>query len=473
MDFWTLGLIFLGISTTAGAVNFIVTIFALRAPGMSLNRMPLFVWTMLATAFAILFALPALTLDAALLFLDREFGARFFDPAANGSPLLWQHLFWVFGHPDVYIMFLPAVGIVSSIVPVFSRRPIVAYAWLALAAVATGFIGFGVWVHHMFATGLPVLPLSFFSAASLLIVIPSGIQVFAWIATLWTGRPVLTPALLWVIGFIVIFVMGGVTGVMVASIPFDWQVHDSYFVVAHFHYVLVGSAMFAILGGITYWLPKMSGRLMHDPLNHVSFWTVFAGFNLTFFPMHVAGLLGMPRRVYTYPDGVGLEALNLLETIGAFLLAAGLLMFAVNVIWALIAGERAGANPWGANTLEWATSSPPPPYNFAAIPAVRSADPLWERDQGTDRETLEMREYLETPHAGLREMAATSPLDADPARVLTMPGDSLWPIALAISLATGFVGLLSDVSLVWAIGGVLSLICIAGWAWPEHRRLVE
>src|SRR6266571_3875456 len=332
IDYYTLGLVFLSISTTVGSINFIVTIFKLRAPGMSLNRMPLFVWAILATSFAVVFALPSLTTANVMLELDRRFGFNFFSPAKGGDVILWQHLFWIFGHPDVYIIFLPAVGIVSSIVPVFSRRRIVGYLWLALATMATGVIGFGVWVHHMFAVGLPNLSMAFFSAASLLITIPTAVQIFAWAATIIAGRPVFKTAFLFILGFLLVFVIGGVTGVMFAAVPFDQQITDSYFVVAHFHYVLFGGAVFPIFAAIHYWIPKMYGRMMHEGLGKLSFWLIFLGFNLTFFPMHVSGLLGMPRRVYTYHANLGWNVWNVLSSVGSFVLSLGILVVLVNFL---------------------------------------------------------------------------------------------------------------------------------------------
>jgi cytochrome c oxidase subunit 1/cytochrome c oxidase subunit I+III len=465
VDFYALGLTFLTISTTAGAVNFIVTILKLRAPGMSINRMPLFCWAVLTTSFAIVFALPSLTVANTMLELDRKFGFHFYDVDGGGDPLLWQHLFWIFGHPDVYIIFLPAVGIVSSIVPVFSQRPLVAYAWVALATVLTGIVGFGVWVHHMFATGLPQVSMTFFSAASFMIVIPSGIQVFAWVATVLAGRPVLRTPFLFVLGFVVVFVIGGLTGVMFAAVPFDQQTTDSYFVVAHFHYVLFGGAVFPIIAGIHYWLPKLSGRMFSERAGRLSFWLVFIGFNLAFFPMHISGLLGMPRRVYTFPEGLGWDAYNLLSTIGAFVLAVGILVVAANVVWTLVRGAPAASDPWGGNTLEWSTSSPPPHYNFAVLPVVRSADPNWDiQDRRQDALRLERGELV---LADGHQTLATSVLEADTVDVLHMPSESIWPLLLALAFTVVFAGLLLDHYLLAIIGSLLVGGAIAGWHRPQ------
>lgn len=452
IDFYNLGLLFLTISTTVGAVNFIVTILRLRAPGMSINRMPLFCWAMLATALSVIFALPALSAANIMLELERKFGFHFFDVSGGGDPLLWQHLFWIFGHPDVYIIFLPAVGLVSTIVPVFSRRPIVAYTWVAMATMATAFLGFGVWVHHMFATGLPQVTMVFYAATSLLIAIPSGVQVFAWIGTMLTGRVVLSTPMLYVLGFIVVFVVGGVTGVMFAAIPFDQQVTDSYFVVAHFHYVLFGGAVFPVFAAIHYWFPKLTGRMLSERLGAVGFWIFFVGFNLTFFPMHIAGLLGMPRRVWTYEPGLGWDVYNLLSTIGAFTLAVGILLVVVNVVLSLSRGRIAGPDPWGGNTLEWATSSPPPEYNFAVVPTVRSSNPTWD---GPPAGELVLDDGHQTP--------ATTALDADVDRVLTMPSESPWPFLLALALTVFFTLFLVGHYIAAAISTVLIAGALVGW----------
>src|SRR5919197_3051189 len=430
-DYYTMGLVFLGLSTTVGAVNFIVTIFKLRAPGMSLNRMPLFCWGILATSFAVIFAMPSLTAANVMLELDRRAGFSFFNPAKGGDVVLWQHLFWIFGHPDVYIIFLPAVGIVSTIVPVFSRRPVIGYVWLALAAMSTAIIGFGVWVHHMFAIGLPNLTMAFFSAASLLITIPSGVQIFAWVATIIAGKPVLKAPFLFILGFLWVFVIGGVTGVMFAAVPFDQQITDSYFVVAHFHYVLFGGAVFPLFAAIHYWVPKMFGRMLNEALGKLSFWLIFIGFNTTFFPMHISGLLGMPRRIYTYHAGLGWDGWNLASTIGSFVLGVGILVVLANfVVFALRKGKPAGRNPWGADSLEWATSSPPPAYNFLEIPTVRTAEPLWDQPELSTLNDV-VHEPARTLAAG-HDTLGTTVVDAEPESVLGMPHGTYVPITTAL-----------------------------------------
>jgi cytochrome c oxidase subunit I len=459
-DFYTLGLIFLGFSTTVGSINFIVTIFKLRAPGMSISRMPLYVWAILATSFAVIFALPSLTAANVLLELDRRFQFHFFDPSHGGDVVLWQHLFWIFGHPDVYIIFLPAVGIVSAIIPVFARRSIVGYVFLALATMATAIVGFGVWVHHMFAVGLPSMALTFFSAASMLITIPSAVQVFAWLATLIAGRPVLKSPLLFILGFLFIFVVGGVTGVMFAAVPFDQQITDSYFVVAHFHYVLFGGAVFPIFAAIHYWVPKMYGRMMHESLGKLAFWSMFMGFNLTFFPMHISGLLGMPRRIYTYHGGLGWDLWNLLSTIGGLVLGLGILVVIVNFLKSVRSGAVAGPDPWGGESLEWATSSPPPPYNFLEIPTVRSLEPVWDQP-----EIRHLDQQVRDPANVLlgHETLGTSVMDADEESVLPMPHGSYVPVTTALGMAGIFAGLLTGVVPVTVIGLGVATAGILFW----------
>ncbi|MEV4754234.1 cytochrome c oxidase subunit I [Micromonospora sp. NPDC049559] len=463
LDVYTLGLLFLGVSTTAGAINFIVTALKLRAPGMSLNRVPIFVWAIVATSFMVVFALPPLNLDNILLFLDRRFDTRFFDPGLGGNVLLWQHLFWIFGHPDVYIIVMPALGIVSSVLPAFCRRGIVGYPLIVLAIVAIAILSFGVWVHHMFATGLPQLSLSFFSAASTIITIPSGLQIFAWLATMLLGRIRLGVPFLFVVGFIVTFVIGGLTGVMFALTAFDQQVTDSYFVVAHFHYVLFGGAVFPILAGVYYWLPKLTGRMYAERLGRWAFWLVFVGMNVTFFPMHLSGLLGMPRRVYTYPGGLGWDPWNLAATVGAYLLAVGLLLVALGVLHALRRGRPAPDDPWGGDSLEWATTSPPQPYNFPVLPRVHSLHPVWDprTAESTGPGATEDRILSEG-----RKTLLTSEFDGNPERAVEMPEETWVPLITALGLLVVFLALLFAWYLLAAAAGVLVAGAVAVWLLP-------
>jgi cytochrome c oxidase subunit I+III len=465
IDFYCLGIIFTGISSTGGAINFIVTILKMRAPGMTLNRMPIFVWGEFAMALQIVFALPALTAAAAMLELDRKFGFNFYDVSQGGDPVLWQHLFWFFGHPEVYIIAIPGFGMVSALIPTMCRRRMVGYTYIVLAEMATALIGFGVWVHHMFAVGIPSLSLSFFSAASMMVVIPTGVQYFAWLATLVTGKPVLKTPLLFVLGFIVIFLIGGLTGPMLGLVSFNQQVHDSYFVVAHLHYVLLGSAVFPIFGVFYYWLPKITGRLLSERTGKWSFWLMFVGFNLTFFPQHILGLMGMPRRVYTYPGGLGWEVGNLVSTIGAFMLALGVGLTLVNYVTSLRRGEPAGNDPWGGETLEWASSSPPPEYNFVTIPTVRSREPMWDQPElRTGAQPVDQGGYpLEEGH----ETLSTSLLDGTPQAVVHMPHASPWPFALTLALTVLLYGILLDVLVVTTIGALGSVVGLMGWFWPK------
>jgi cytochrome c oxidase subunit I+III len=465
IDFYALTVLLLAVSTTVGSINFITTLFKTRAPGMSLNRLPIIVWGTLTASVANIAALPALSAAAVMLFLDRRYGTRFYDASAGGHPLLWQHLFWMFGHPWVYIVVLPAMGIVSDALPTFCRRPLVGYTLVALATVATAMIGFGVWLHHMFATGIPPLALAFFGGASIIITIPSAVAVFAWLATVWNGRPWYPAAMKFMLGFIALFVIGGVSGVMTAAVPFDWQLTDTYFVVAHLHYVLVGINVFPVIAGIYYWFPKMTGRMMDERLGTWNFWTMFAGVNLVFFPMHIVGLLGMPRRLYTYPGGLGWDAYNLIETIGAFVFAVGVLLFAVNVWRSRKYGEHAGPNPWDGPTLEWSTPSPPPAYNFAVLPVIGSRHPLWEDrlSEGGSRSILARGPVL----AEGRETFATTPLDAEPAAIMRMPEDTYVPLALAVSLGVVAYGLLFSVLWLAALGVVGTAVSAIAWLWPD------
>jgi cytochrome c oxidase subunit I len=457
VDIWAQMITFTEIAALVAAVEIIVTTLKMRCPGMSLNRMPLLVWAMLVMAVMVIFAMPAIMVASTMLAMDRLVDTQFFNPAEGGDALLWQHLFWFFGHPEVYIIFVPATGFVSTIVSTFARRPIFGYTAMVLALIATGFLGFSLWVHHMFAAALPQLGASFFSAATMMIAIPSGVQVFCWLATLRGGRVVLRAPLLYALGFIAVFVAGGLTGVMQASVPLDLQVHDTYFVVAHFHYVLIGGAVFPLLGAVLYWLPKLSGRMPSERLGRWSFAVVFVGFNVTFFPMHLLGLGGMPRRVYTYPAETGWATGNLVSSAGAALLAVGLLLFLTNVIWTLARGPRAGDNPWGAATLEWATDSPPPSYNFAYLPTVDDADPLWSPTE---------RAVVTGLRHDVREILITDAIDATPDHRQHLDGGSIWPFLTAVGAG---LGVITAIFTPWGvtIGALLCLVTLGAWFWPR------
>ena len=472
LDFWDIGLGVAEVAAIGAAAELIVGILRMRAPGMSLARLPLFAWAMLVTAFMIIFAFTPLIVATAMLELDRKGLTQFFNPAAGGDPLLWQHLFWVFGHPEVYIMFIPAAGIVSQIVQTFSRRPILSYTAIVMTMIAIGFISFGLWVHHMFTTGVPAVAMSFFAAASMLIAIPSGIQVIAWLGTIWFGRPRWTTPMLFVAGFIALFVLGGLTGVMVAAVPFDSQAHDTYFIVAHLHYVLIGGVVFPLIAGLYYWLPKITGRLLSERLGKWNFWMMFVFFNVTFFPMHVAGLLGMPRRVYTYPTGFGWDGYNLVSTIGAFGFAVGVLLFVANFLWSVKRGAPAGDNPWDADSLEWSESSPPAEAQFALLPVVRGKHPLWQQRslRPEDPETAEALRSLDDAPTGWRGGLCVAMLDARPLAVVHLPGPTIWPFMLAVSFVFLFAGALLDSVLLAGIGAASSAGSLLGWFWPSASQ---
>jgi len=460
-DVWATMITFIEISALVAAVELIVTILKQRAPGMSLDRMPLFVWSILVMSFMIVFAMPAVIVGSVFLALDRAFATQFFVAASEGAPLLWQHLFWFFGHPEVYIILVPALGMVSTIIPVFTRRPIFGYTALVLSLVAIGFLSFNLWVHHMFAAGLPQLALTFFTAASAMVAIPSGVQIFCWLASIWGTRPHLATPMLYVLGFFFIFVLGGLTGVMVASVPFDLQVHDTYFLVAHLHYVLIGGAVFPLIGGLYYWFPKLTGRMASERAGRWSFALAFVGFNLTFFPMHQLGLEGMPRRIYTYLPELGWGDLNLLATVGAFVLAAGFALTLGNLLWSMRRGAPAGDNPWGADTLEWSTASPPPAYNFARFFTVESRSPLWTwRETGRQGVVRGVRDDR-------REVVVTSVLDAEPHAVTVLPAPSYWPFLTALAIAVAFVGFIFD-PWFFVIGFFLTFAALVGWLWPRR-----
>src|SRR3954453_10171748 len=389
VDAWIFLVHLTGLSSLLGAVNFYATIANMRAPGMGWGRLPLFVWTILVYSILLILALPVVAGAVTLLLTDRHFGTHFYDPSQGGSPLLWQHLFWFFGHPEVYIMILPGFGIISEVLPVFSRKPIFGYKAIAAATVGIAFLSLLVWAHHMFATPLSTAVLAFFMLSSMIIAVPTGIKIFNWIATLWRGTLEFKTPLYFGVGFLAFFTLGGVSGVMLAIFPLDWQLTDTYFVVAHFHYVLVAGAVNAILAGLYYWFPKMTGRMLSEGLGKLSFWLTFAGFNVTFLVQHSIGLEGMPRRIYEYADTGNLHVLNLISTIGAFILALGVFVTAVNVLRSLKRGAVAGPDPWKANTLEWFTTSPPPPNNFDVIPRVRSVEPMKDIRRAVRRATEE------------------------------------------------------------------------------------
>ncbi|MCO4753034.1 MAG: cytochrome c oxidase subunit I [Bacteriovoracaceae bacterium] len=459
IDVYATVITFIEISALAAAVELIVTILKQRAPGMTMARMPVFVWSILVMAFMIVFAMPGVIVGSVMLALDRIIGTVFFEASLGGDSLLWQHLFWWFGHPEVYIAFLPAAGVVSTIIPVFCKRPLYGYTAVVMSMVATGIISFGLWVHHMFTTGIPDQASAFFSVASAMIAIPSGIQIYCWIATILTGRPRFNTALLWCMGFVIVFVMGGLSGIMVASLPFDKQTHDTYFVVAHFHYVLIGGVVFPVFGGIYYWWPKFTGKLLNEKLGKINFWLVVIGFNIAFFPMHILGLQGMPRRIYTYIEEMNWGAMNMLSSLGAYLLGVGFFVFIINVIWTIKKGEVASNNPWDADTLEWLADSPPKNYKFVEIPRVKSLNPLWDDEMPVDA-TTGMR-------VDRREVLITEILSSKVQAVVILPTNSIWPFVLALATAVAFIG--SIFSPWWFVVSIgLVFISITGWFWP-HR----
>ncbi|WP_424137945.1 cytochrome c oxidase subunit I [Roseomonas chloroacetimidivorans] len=457
-DIWAQMITFTEISALAVAVEIVVTVLKQRAPGMSLDRIPLFVWGMLVTSFMIIMAMPAVVTSSSLLILDRLVGTHFYNPAEGGDVLLWQHLFWFFGHPEVYIVFIPAVGMISSMLPTFVRRPIFGYLPLVLALMTMGLLAFGLWVHHMFTTGLPRMGESFFTASSMAIAIPAGVQIFCWVATIWLGRPIFRTPFLCILAFFFTFILGGMTGVMVASVPIDTQVHDTYFIVAHFHYVLIGGAVFPLIGAIYYWFPKITGRMMSERLGRWVIGLLFFGFNFTFFPMHILGLQGMTRRVYTYQAEMGWGGWNLFISFSSVALAAGFLLFAIDVVRSARSGTPAGDNPWNASTLEWATSSPPPPYNFARIPVVTSSNPLWDEKEG-----LPVAQGLAV---GRRELLITTMAEAKPEVRETSSRNSIWPFFAAVATS---IMLVASIFTPWAVvwGSIPVAITLIGWFWPR------
>ncbi|WP_164820288.1 cytochrome c oxidase subunit I [Sinorhizobium meliloti] len=462
-DFWLLGIGFIEISAIAGAVEIVVGALRTRPPGMSLAKMPIFAWTMLIFASMIMFAFPAVILATMMLEIERAFGWPFFTAALGGDPLLWQHLFWFFGHPEVYIIFLPAAGLVSMMVPTMARTPLVGYHLIVVALIGTGFFSFGLWVHHMFTTGIPALSLAFFSAASMAVAVPSGIQVFSWIATIAAGRERfrITTASLFILGFLFIFTLGGLTGVMVAMVPFDHQVHDTYFVVAHFHYVLIGGFVFPLFAAIYYWMPLFSRRMLSERLGRWVFWLIFIGFNVTFLPMHLTGLRGMPRRVWTYPGEMGWDTLNLISTVGTYVLAVGVLVFLVDLAAKFRLGNGPQENPWGAGTLEWL---PNDVYSTRSIPHITSREPLWDRPS-LPQEVRDGHHYLPNAPTGWRETIVTSPIHARPQYVIQMPGPGWPPFLAAVFTAAFFLLLTVKMVTIATVCGVLAIAFILVWAW--------
>jgi cytochrome c oxidase subunit I+III len=462
-DFWLLGIGFIEISAIAGAIEIIVGVLKTRAPGQSLDKLPVYSWAMLIFALMIVFAFPAVILATLLLELERAFHWPFFIAERGGDPLLWQHLFWFFGHPEVYVIFLPAAGMVSMMVPTMAQTPLAGYRLVVLAIIGTGFLSFGLWVHHMFTTGLPQVSLGFFSAASMAVAIPSGIQVFAWISTIASGKLQMRTPTYFLLGFLFIFTLGGLTGVMVAMVPFDWQAHDTHFIVAHLHYVLIGGMVFPIFAAFYYWAPTASKRPLSERLGKWSFWFMFIGVNVTFFPLHIVGLMGMPRRNYTYLAEMGWGPINLIATIGAYMIAAGVLIFLIDLAKNFRPFQGDAGNVWNAGTLEWLPSGN---YQTRSIPIVTSREPLWDQPN-LARDVEAGRYYLPNAPTGGRETIITSPIDARPQYVLQMPGPS-WPTVLAaVFTAAFFLGLTVKLYVPAFTCGVLAIVMVIWWMWDS------
>lgn len=472
VDVWLLGLSFIEVASIAAAVELIVGILKCRPPGMRINLMPLYGWYILVVGVMILFAFPPLIAGDVLLELERLLDWPFFDAARGGDPLLWQHLFWIFGHPEVYIVFLPSIALVAMMVPTFAGVPLVGYSWIVLAAIGTGFLSFGLWVHHMFTTGLPGLSLSLFSAASEAIAIPTGIQFFCFIATLLVGRVTYRIPMLFILGGFSTFIIGGLTGVMVALLPFDFQAHDSYFIVAHLHSVLIGGVLFPIGAAIYYFFPVITGKQLSEKLGRWAFWFLFVGFNVTFMPMHVTGMLGMPRRVYTYQPEMGFQWLNLVSTIGAFTMAVGVAIFLWDVVRPKAKQAFSARNPWNAGTLEWLADMPPKPWGIRSIPEIDARYPLWQQPHFM-RDVDEGRFYLPDAEEGFRETILTSPIDAQPIQCLRIPGPTF--LTLFAAAFVGGVFIFGTFHLWWltAICAVLGLGTILVWLWTGTAQIPE
>ena len=443
IDFWVLGLQVLGVASLAAGFNFIVTILNMRAPGLTMMRLPVFSWMTLVTQFLVITAFPVITVALVFLLFDRTFGTNFYVPAAGGDPVLWQHLFWIFGHPEVYILILPAMGIVSEVLPTFSRKPLFGYTVVVYSGVLIGFMGWGVWSHHMFSVGLGPIADSFFAAATMLIAIPTGVKIFNWIATMWGGQIRFATAMKFAVGFISMFIIGGLSGVSHASPPTDLQQTDTYYVVAHFHYVLFGGTVLGLFAGMYYWMPKITGRLFSETLGTWHFWLTFIGMNLTFFPMHFIGMLGMPRRIYTYGPELGLSTMNLVSSIGAFTIGLGTLVFVYNLWRTRRHGEPAGPDPWGGATLEWSIPSPPPPHNFDAIPTVGSRLPRWS----------------------VAHPVVTGVPEAHP----HVPPGSWWPLVAAAGLPIMASAVVAKMLILALVGAAVLLIGIYRWAYEPFE----
>ncbi|MBC8130252.1 MAG: cytochrome c oxidase subunit I [Rhizobiaceae bacterium] len=471
-DIWLLGLSFIEVASIAAAVELIVGTLKCRPPGMRLNLMPVYGWYVLVVAAMILFAFPPLIAGDILFELERLFDWPFFDPTRGGDPLLWQHLFWIFGHPEVYIVFLPAIALLAMIVPTFAQRSLLGYSWIVLAAVGTGFLSFGLWVHHMFATGLPAISLGFFSAASEAVAIPTGVQIFVFLATLLTGRVIYSVPMLFVSGALAIFVLGGLTGVMVALAPFDWQAHDTYFVVAHLHYVLLGGMLFPLVAGCYYYYPLLMGRKLSDRLGKWAFWLMFSGFNIAFFPMHYSGLAGMPRRVWTYPEALGLAIPNLISSIGAFVFAAGFLIVVFDVLRPKSKEVYAKRNPWNAGTLEWLAEMPGKSWGARTVPIITTRYPLWQQENFiADYDAG--RFYMPDAEEMKRETMVTSVLDAKPIQVLRVPGPSFMPMIAAFVLGAVFILATFHYWTATLVCLGLSIVSIMVWLWRGTSVIPE
>lgn len=456
VDYWVLGVQVLGLSSLAAAFNFFVTIVNMRAPGMTMMRLPVFIWMTLITSVLLFMAFPALTVAVTLLMFDRWFGTNFFIVEAGGMPLLWQHLFWVFGHPEVYILILPAMGIVSEVIQTFSRKPLFGYSAMVFAGIGIAVLGFSVWAHHMFTVGMGPVPTSVFAIATMLIALPTGVKIFNWIGTMWGGALWFATPMLFSIGFVSMFIIGGLSGVMHASPPVDAQHQDTYFVVAHFHYVLFGGTVLGLFAGIYYWWPKFTGKMLHEGLGKLQFWLMLIGFNATFFPMHWLGAVGMPRRIYSYGDELNWEFWNLFVTMGSFIIGLGFIVFIINVYITAALGDRAEDNPWDAATLEWATTSPPVVHNFDTIPDVKSRIPLW-----TDKYPDVYGHELE--HGDHSDADTHAHDDHGHHDEIHLPNPSYWPLVVALGIVFLFAGFIFTYAMSF-VGAVIMIVGIWGWA---------